>query len=101
MKPTAILSTTLLQHEGTYSYHALPAAPDVKGVRHYVGHPATRHLLDGAGAVYTPGLFAGLAVGDSFFVAQLRDPRKGQAFTVDQPGIIADDMKWGMVTRLS
>lgn len=50
----AILSTTLLQKTGTYRFEELGAAPDIKGVPHYVGHPATRYLLDKAGAVYTP-----------------------------------------------
>lgn len=93
----AVLSTTLLQHTGSYAYLALTEAPDVRGVPHYIGHPAIRFLLDKAGAVYTAGLFAGIGIGESFFVAQLRDPRKGQAFTVDQPGITDADLKWGEV----
>ena len=97
----AILSTTLLQQNGTYTYEQMDTPPDVTGVPHYVGHPATRHLLDKAGAVYTPGLFGGINPGESFVVAQLKDARKGQAFTVDQPGVGPDDLKWGRVTRLS
>lgn len=97
----AVLSTTLLQLEGTYKYMPLSWTPCVSGVPHFVGHPATRHLLDQAGAVYTPGLFTGLEVGQTFVVCQLKDPRKGQAFTVDSPGVTPDDLKWGIVTRLA
>lgn len=97
----AILSTTLLQSEGVYQYTPLTDAPDVTGISHYVGHPATRHILDFSGAVYTPGLFAGLQVGQAVYVAQLKDPRKGGAFTVDAPNVGSDDLKWGMVIRLA
>lgn len=97
----AILSTTLLQNEGTYQYEHCCSLISLVGIPHFVGHPATRHILDAEGAVYTPGLFAGMNVGESIVVCQLKDPRKGQAFTVDSPNVSADDFKWGVVTRLS
>ena len=96
-----VLSSTLLQHSGDYRYAECPEPPDVADIPHYVGHPATRFLLDQAGAVYTPGLFGGLQPGQSFVVAQLRDPRKGQAFTTDAPNVGAGDLKWGLVIRIS
>lgn len=100
-KPIAILSSTVLSLDGTYQYAALPSMPVdlAAGIPHYVGHPATRYLLDQAGAVYTPGYFAGLEVGQTYLVAQLKDPRKGNAFTVDHPNIDPTDLKWGMVRR--
>jgi len=101
MTAKAILSTTLLQHSGDYRFTPLTAAPAIAGIPHHVGHPATRFLLDREGGVYTPGLFLGLEVGEYFFVAQLRDARKGQAFTVDHPGVEPGDLKWGLVTRLA
>lgn len=99
--PVAVLSTTLLQKEGVYQYVALPEAPTVMGIKHYVGHPATRHILDQMGATHAPGLFLGLQVNQAIYVAQLKDPRKGQAFTVDSPNVGPEDLKWGMVIRLA
>ncbi len=101
MSVVAILSTTLLQKTGTYVFTELTTMPGhLQGLPHYVGHPATRYLLDKAGAIYTPGLFNGLDVGQSFYTAQLKDPRKGQAFTVDNPNVTLDDLKRGLVTRI-
>ncbi len=102
-KPIAILSSTVLSHDGTYQYAALPSMPAdlAGGIPHYVGHPATRYLLDQAGAIYTPGYFTGLEVGQTYLVAQLKDPRKGGAFTTDVPGVEPSDLKWGMVRRVA
>lgn len=100
-KFVAVLSSTLLQLEGDYRYASLTGAPEIRDVPHFVGHPATKFLLDGLGAVYSKGLFQGLEVGATFVVAQLKDPRKGAAFTVDQPGVAPEDLKWGTVTRLA
>jgi hypothetical protein len=97
----AILSTMLLQADGTYEYKALSDTPEIRDIPHYVGHPATKHLLDQAGAVYVQGLFSGLQPGEGFYVAQLKDPRKGQAFTKDNPNVEPGDLKWGVVRRLS
>jgi hypothetical protein len=121
LKFVAVLSSTVLTKDGIYQYEGTDTPPDVSGLPHYVGHPATRYLLDGMGAVYTPGYFGGLKTptGDrafyaghphlhddkddmefeGFYVAQLKDPRKGSAFTVDQSNVTADDLKWGVVIR--
>lgn len=100
MKIVAVLSSTVLAEAGTYRYDPLAEMPAVSGIPHYVGHPATKFLLDQAGATYTPGYFSGLKPGESFAVAQLRDPRKGSAFTTDAPNVGPDDLKWGLVTRV-
>jgi hypothetical protein len=100
----AILSTTLISFDdGNYNYKKLtsPLYPyELDRIPHYVGHPATKYILDSLGAIYVPGGFTGLKVGESFYVAQLKDGRKGAAFTVDQPNVTPDDIKWGIVTRL-
>lgn len=99
-KIVAILSSTVLSGAGTYRYDVLGEMPAVSGISHYIGHPATKFILDGAGAVYVPGYFSGLKIGESFLVAQLKDPRKGSAFTTDSPNVGPDDLKWGVVTRI-
>lgn len=100
MTVRAILSSTVLSLDGTYRYESIATIPTVTGIPHYVGHPATRYLIDQAGAVYTPGYFPGLQPSEAYLVAQLKDPRKGGAFTADVPGVEPGDLKWGIVTRV-
>ena len=100
----AILSSTVLTREGEYRYVPFHSMPVVAGIPHYVGHPAMRHILDTAGAVYKAGYFAGyfagLDVGESYLACQLRDPRKGTAFTADAPNVDMTDLKFSIVTRI-
>lgn len=98
--PVAVLSTTLLQEEGVYQYLPLPEAPTVAGCPHHVGHPDTRKILDGLGAIYTPGLFQGLQVNQAAYVARIENSRRGAASTTDQEAR-PEDIKWGMVIRLA
>jgi hypothetical protein len=96
----AILSSTVLSREGTYQYVTFESMPCIAGLRHYVGHPATKHILDSAGAVHTLGYFAGLEVGQAYLTCQLRDPRKGMSFTQDKPNVDMLDLKFGYVKRI-
>ena len=96
----AVLSTTLLLQPGTYKAEQLDSLPDVVGVPHYVGHPDTRTMLDAAGAVYTPGRFGGLDVGESYLAVPLRLPeRTGEAGSVPNQKAGADDIRPMRVTR--
>lgn len=97
----AVLSSTVLSKEGTYQYvtfESMPLLP--KGIPHYMGHPATRHILDSVGCTYTPGYFPGLEVGQAYLTCQLRDPRKGSEFTKDNPNVGMIDLKFGYVRRI-
>lgn len=97
----AILSSTVLSREGVYQYVTFESVPIIGGLPHYVGHPATRHILDDSGAVYTPGYFGGLGIGQAYLTCQLRDPRKGTAFTKDAPNVDLTDLRFGYVKRIA
>lgn len=69
---SAILSTTVLPLDGTYSVKTLKGAErdeclqSLAGVPHYVGHPDTKAIVEALGAVQAPTkLFRGLDVGES------------------------------------
>lgn len=96
----AILSTTLCTTPGTYTVAELASLPDVAGVPHFVGHPATRAVLDGAGAVYTPGKFMGLEPGESFLAVPLRDAvRRPDTGSVPEQQATAAELRVLLVTR--
>lgn len=97
VQPRMILSTTLIQADSDVRVRYLTEAPDVTGIPHYVGHPATRALLDAAGAVYTPGKAPPIAAGEAFLFCRLDDSRKGEAFTTDRADTTG--LVWGVVYR--
>ena len=49
MNIVAVLSTTILPLDGKEVYRAQEAL-DIKGVPHYIGHPATKEIVEGMGA---------------------------------------------------
>lgn len=53
------------------------------GCRHYVGHPATRQLLEALGAEYVPGRWAGPAVGESYLAVPLAQNAREGGYTID------------------
>ena len=72
----AILSTTVLVQDGNYSVYTLTDAEienlNLSGIPHFVGHPATKEILDGLGAVHTPGLFTGLEPGETMLAVSIK-----------------------------
>lgn len=67
----AILSTTVLPIDGTYSVKTLKGddreqlLTSLSGVPHYVGHPDTKAIVEALGATQAPTkFFTGLEVGE-------------------------------------
>jgi len=99
----AILTTTVCPVDGVYRVVTLATRPDsLTGVPHYVGHPATRALVEAMGAVKAPSnLFRGLAVGETALVVSIkqgRSTRATQGVTVDQE-VTLDDLDFRTLTR--
>lgn len=106
----AVLSSTVLSLDGTYTVQTLDGPPvvdgasAVAGLPHYVGHPATAAVLDAAGAVHTKGLFPGLQVGQAFYACSLAQPRNGGADSHTSHQAVNDplnDLVWRLVTRVA
>lgn len=106
MKPVAVLSTTVLPVDGVYRVETLPAGeiPDLTGVPHYIGHPATKEIVESLGAVPAPSkLFGGLAIGEQaicFPIAQGKSTRAVDGFTSPHQNVSLDDLQVRVITRL-
>ena len=101
-KYVAVLSTTILPLDGNYSVKTVNTAV-VAGCPHYIGHPATKELIEALGAVEAPvKLFQGLAVGETaicFSIKQGMSSRKEVGHTVHQD-VTSDMLVMREITRL-
>jgi hypothetical protein len=104
MKIKAILSTTVLPLDGTYQVKTLNAVPDIRGVTHFIGHPATREIIENLGAVSTlQKMFKGLEVGESALacsIKQDRTNRKDNGFTSPHQDVTISDLQFRLITRI-
>jgi hypothetical protein len=105
MKPVAILSTTVLPLDGVYRVETLQEAPDLRGVPHYIGHPTTKEIVEGLGAVQAETkLFSGLQVGETavaLAIAQGKSTRFRDGFTNPHQDVGMEDLSVRLITRLS
>ena len=102
----AILSTTVLPVDGVYSVKTLKKgeALDLTGVPHYIGHPDTRAIVEGLGAVPAPTkLFAGLQPGEKavcFPIQQGKSTRAVDGVTSPHQNVSMDDLQVRVITRI-
>ena len=100
----AILTTTVCPLDGVYRVVTLATRPNsLAGIPHYVGHPATRAIVEAMGAVKAPtNLFGGLAVGETALVVSIKQGRSTRAqtgVTVDQE-VTLEDLDFRALTRI-
>jgi len=100
----AVLTTTVCPLDGVYRVETLTTRPNtLAGVPHYVGHPATKAIVEAMGAVKAPSnLFGGLAVGETALVVSIKQGRSTRAqtgVTVDQE-VTLDDLDFRALTRI-
>ena len=104
MKIKAILSTTVLPLDGTYQVKTLNAVPDVKGVTHFIGHPATRAIVENLGATPTlQKMFKGLEVGESALACSIKQDRTNRntnGFTSPHQDVSIGDLQFRLITRI-
>lgn len=94
MKFVAILSTTVLPNDGTYSVRTLRNAErqevlnNLSEIQHYIGHPDTKKIVEALGAIPAPSkLFKGLEEGEEclcFPIKQGLSTRATEGFTAHQ-----------------
>lgn len=102
----AILSTTILPIDGTYQVETITGdkMPDITGIKHYVGHPDTKQIIEQLGAVpANTKLFEGLAVGESavcFPIQQGKSSRAEKGFTEVHENVSLEDLDVRIITRI-
>jgi len=104
MKIIAITSTTIIPKDGTYSVARLDVCPDITGVIHYVGHPATKTIVESKGAVQALSkLFLGLEVGESMICFAIKQgmSNRSQGGTAANQEVSEDMLEIRAVTRLA
>ncbi len=113
MKFKAVLSTTVLPLDGVYEITTLPPGeiPDITGVPHYIGHPATKAIVERLGAVPAESrLFPGLEpdAGEveyssraiCFPIAQGKSSRANEGKTIPDQDVDLSDLAVRIITRL-
>lgn len=109
-KIKAILSTTVLPVDGTYAVGTLEGEQKervlsaLEGVPHYIGHPATKEIVEQFGAIPASSkLFEGLEGGEfavCFSIKQGRSNRKTDGFTSPHQEVTMDDLDVRIIQRL-
>lgn len=103
MKLVAILSTTVLPLDGTYSVVRVDAI-DIKGVPHYIGHPATKQIVETLGSVQSESkLFEGLQEGESALACSIKQGQSSRAtvgHTEAHQEITIDQLDFRLITRV-
>lgn len=100
-KFTAILSSTVLT-DGTFKCETIPFPKGLAGTPHYVGHPATKALLEALGAVPAPTkLFGGLEVDQSFLAVPLANNPRAEGYTADTAVSDVGQLTAKVVTRIA
>lgn len=105
IQPVAVLSTTVLPVDGMYEVKTVdPGRVDIIGVPHYIGHPATREIVEKLGAVQAESkLFAGLEPGEvavCFSIAQGKSTRAKDGFTSPHQDVDMDDLTCRVIRRM-
>ena len=103
MKPTAILSSTILNVEGTYKAEFVTAESIIfEGVPSYCGHPNTAAILADLGVTKPEtNLFEGLEIGQSFLAVPLMNNPRTEGHTVHQSIETISELRLTLVTRIA
>jgi len=97
----AILSSTVLT-DGTFTCQTVPFPASLEGVPHYVGHPATKSLLEALGATPAPTkLFSGLEVGQVYLAVPLASNPRAEGWTADTAVADVSQLTAKVVTRIA
>ena len=105
-KPVAILSTTVLPLDGTYTVQTLPKGeiPEIRGIPHYIGHPDTKNIVEALGAIPAPSkLFEGLQPNETaicFPIAQGLSSRATEGFTTPHQNVNLSMLSIRVITRI-
>ena len=80
-----------------------PEQVNIEGVPHFIGHPATKEIVEKLGAVQAERLFAGLEPGQvavCFSIAQGKSTRAKDGFTSPHQAVTTDDLVCRVIRRM-
>ena len=100
---TAITSTTILPNDGTYRVERIKDVPIIVGIPHYIGHPATKSIVESLGAVQASSkLFAGLNAGESMLCCAIKQGMsdRSQGGTAVNQEVDHSMLDWRIVERV-
>jgi hypothetical protein len=105
LKFTAVMSTTVLPLDGVYQVNTVdPSTVDITGVPHYIGHPATKAIVESLGAVPAESkLFLGLQEGEKaicFAITQGKSSRAVDGFTTPHQDVTQADLTCRVIRRM-
>ena len=99
----ALLSTTVLPLDGTYTVQRLENIPNVTGLPHYIGHPDTKRIVENMGAIQSESrLFESLLPGQSAIACSIQhgmSTRATQGFTNPHQEVTVDMLEFRLITR--
>ncbi len=96
-----ILSSPLGFPSTTISFEEIPFPADLSGNVSYVGHPATKALLEALGASTVSGKWAGPAIGESYLAVPLAQNTREGSWTQDTAIGSVAELKCILCTRVA
>lgn len=84
MNKIVVLSSPLAFAGATIKAEEVPFPASLAGATSYVGHPATRALLEALGAETVGGKWAGPEVGEKYLAVPLAQNQREGGYTQDQ-----------------
>lgn len=101
-KFVAVLSSPLGFAGMTLKFESVPFPTELAGIPHYVGHPATKALLEALGAVPAPTkIYGGPEVGQAYLAVPLAQNPRTEGYTADTAVSDVSQLKAVLVTRLA
>lgn len=103
-----ILSSPILINDGNYEATTIHGLPEIKGIRHYIGHPTTASIIEAEGAILVPspndpskpGSFEGLQPGEAMLAVPIQQQKldRSTGYTTDQ-SVTLDDLAVRIIYR--
>ena len=100
-KPIVILSSPLGFPRTIVEFTEIVFPESISGCKSFVGHPATKQLLDALGAEYVPGRWDGPAIGESYLAVPLAQNEREGGYTQDAAIESVSDLHAILCTRLA
>ena len=100
-EPKVVVSSPLGFAGATIYFEEIAFPATLAGMTSYVGHPATKALLEALGATFTPGRWVGPEVGESYLAVPLATNPRPEGVTVEAAVEDTAGLKAILCTRIA